>query len=96
MAAARRQSRNHGLRRREGDRLQVGRPLRGLVRVPQERLVLQLQQYLRLRRVRAALGYPGNRWCGRGWYDTYAQGSVWHNGGWRTTKRVWSGSDYYY
>ena len=46
--------------------------------------------------VYAPLGYPGNRWCGRGWYGTYAQGSVWHNGGWRTTKRVWSGSDYYY
>jgi len=43
----------------------------------------------------APLGYPGNRWCGRGWYGTEAQGSVWHNGAWRTTQRVWSGYDYY-
>ena len=47
-------------------------------------------------RVYAPLGYPYDRWCGSGWYGTEAQGSVWHNGAWRTTPRVWSGSDYYY
>lgn len=44
----------------------------------------------------APLGYPYNRWCGSGWYGTKAQGSVWHNGAWSTTERVWSGSNYYY
>jgi hypothetical protein len=46
--------------------------------------------------VYAPLGYPGNRWCGSGWYATEAQGSVWHRGAWRTTERLWSGDDFYY
>ena len=46
--------------------------------------------------VYAPLGYPYNRWCGSGWYGTEAQGSVWHNGAWRTTERVWSGSNFYF
>lgn len=46
--------------------------------------------------VYAPLGYPYNRWCGSGWYGTEAQGSVWHNGAWRTTERIWSGSNFYF
>jgi hypothetical protein len=79
----------------EGIRLQVGRAPPGLVRVSQERLVLQLRRTYTLS-VYAPLGYPYNRWCGSGWYGTEAQGSVWHNGAWRTTERVWSGSNFYF
>ena len=46
--------------------------------------------------VYAPLGYPYNRWCGAGWYGTKAQGYVWHDGAWRTTERVWYGSNFYF
>ena len=45
--------------------------------------------------VYAWLGYRFNRWCGSGWYGTEAQGSVWRNGEWNTTPRVWSGGAFY-
>jgi hypothetical protein len=45
--------------------------------------------------VRAKLGRQGDRWCGRGYYGTEAQGSVWHNDQWNTTPWVWSGYDYF-
>lgn len=42
------------------------------------------------------LGGFYNRFCGPGYYATMSQGSVWYNGAWRTTLRVWSGYAYYY
>jgi hypothetical protein len=45
--------------------------------------------------VRARLVHRSGRWCGRGYYGTEAQGSVWHNGEWNTTPWVWSGYDYF-
>ncbi len=42
------------------------------------------------------LGTVYRRWCGSGWYETWAQGSVWHNDAWRTTLPVRSGYAYFY
>jgi hypothetical protein len=42
------------------------------------------------------LGPQFHRWCGSGWYRTWSQGSVWHNGAWRTTPWVQSGYDFFY
>lgn len=42
-----------------------------------------------------SLGVFYNRFCGPGYYMTGSRGSVWHDGRWNTTPRVWSGFDYY-
>lgn len=46
--------------------------------------------------VYAWLGALYDRRCGPDYYGADAQGSVWHDGAWRTTLRVWSGYAYYY
>ncbi len=46
--------------------------------------------------VYAGLGSRYDRWCGTGYYRTWARGSVWHNSAWRTTPWVQSGYGYFY
>lgn len=46
--------------------------------------------------VYTGLGTRYNRWCGTGYYRTWARGSVWREGAWRTTPWVQSGYDYFY